>query len=96
MKLGKTVGEGTFGKVRIASHMPTNMKVAVKTLEKEKINDQADIQRVTREICILKMLHHPNIAQLYEVLSLRFRSFRPHPIFILSWSTPKEENSSTT
>jgi 5'-AMP-activated protein kinase, catalytic alpha subunit len=41
------------------------MKVAVKTLQKEKIVEQADIERVTREICILKILRHPNIVQLY-------------------------------
>ena len=34
---GQAIGEGTFGKVRLGVHMPTEMKVAVKTLQKEKI-----------------------------------------------------------
>ena len=36
-KIGKILGEGTFGKVRIGSHILTNEKVAIKILEKDKI-----------------------------------------------------------
>ncbi len=44
--LGKTIGEGTFGKVKLGTHLLTNMKVAVKILEKKRITDIADIERV--------------------------------------------------
>lgn len=47
--------------------MPTKERVAVKILEKEKIVDESDIERITREIQILKLIRHPNIIQLYEV-----------------------------
>ena len=66
--LGKTLGQGTFGKVREGTHLLTHEKVAIKILEKEKINDQADINRVMREIQILKIVRHPNIVQLYEII----------------------------
>ena len=66
--LGKTIGEGTFGKVKIAVHIPTGEKVAVKVLEKSRIKEQADIRRVNREIKILKKTRHVNVIQLYEVL----------------------------
>ena len=66
--IGKTIGEGTFGKVKIAIHLPTGEKVAVKMLEKSKIKEPADIRRVNREIKILKKVRHPNVIQLYEVL----------------------------
>jgi 5'-AMP-activated protein kinase catalytic alpha subunit len=49
-------------------HELTGEKVAIKILEKEKIVENADMERITREICILKLLRHPNIIQLYEVL----------------------------
>ena len=39
----------------------------MKILEKEKINDQKDVERITREIKILKKVRHPNVIQLYEV-----------------------------
>ena len=66
--IGKTIGEGTFGKVRLGIHTLTNEKVAVKILEKEKIKEIADVERVTREIFILKLIRHPNIVQLYEII----------------------------
>jgi serine/threonine protein kinase len=69
--LGKTIGEGTFGKVKLGVHLPTGEKVAVKILEKSKIKEQADIRRVNREIKILKKAKHCNIIQLYEVLDTK-------------------------
>jgi len=65
--LGKTIGEGTFGKVKLGRHTLTEEKVAVKILEKERIKDVSDVERVAREIHILKLIRHPNIIQLYEV-----------------------------
>jgi hypothetical protein len=48
--VGKSLGEGTFGKVRLGTHTLTGEKVAIKILEKDKISDKSDIERVTREI----------------------------------------------
>lgn len=42
--------------------------MAIKILEKDKIKDKADVERVTREINILKKVRHPNVIQLYEVM----------------------------
>merc|ERR1719265_2261809 len=44
--LGKTIGEGTFGKVKLGTHILTGEKVAVKILEKERIVDVADVVRL--------------------------------------------------
>ena len=66
--LGKTIGEGTFGKVKLGTHSLTGEKVAVKILEKERIGDAADVERVAREIHILKLIRHPNIIQLFEII----------------------------
>ena len=71
---GDELGEGTFGKVKLGLHMPSKEKVAVKILEKEKIQDESDIERITREIQILKLIRHPNIVQLYEVDRIETRS----------------------
>ena len=65
--LQKSIGEGTFGKVKLGIHTLTGEKVAVKILEKKRIVDVADVERVSREIHILKLIRHPNIIQLYEV-----------------------------
>lgn len=42
--------------------------MAVKILEKDKIHDQKDVERITREIKILKKVRHPNVIQLYEII----------------------------
>ena len=42
--------------------------MAVKILEKRKIVEDSDVLRVTREIDILKMIRHPNIIQLFEII----------------------------
>ena len=63
------IGTGTFSKVAKAFHIITDQEVAVKILEKEKIKDEIDIERILREIEILKKVVHPNICQLYETYS---------------------------
>ena len=60
--MGKNLGEGTFGKGRLGTHILTGEKVAVKVLEKSKIKDRKDVERISREIKILKKLHHPNVV----------------------------------
>ena len=64
----KSIGEGTFGKVKLGTHTLTGEKVAIKILEKDRITDVSDVERVTREIHILKLIRHPNIIQLYEII----------------------------
>ena len=68
IEIEKTLGQGTFGKVKLAIHERTAQKVAVKILEKKKIVDVSDIERVSREIHILKLVRHPNLIQLYEII----------------------------
>ncbi|KRW98684.1 Protein kinase-like domain [Pseudocohnilembus persalinus] len=64
----KNLGEGTFGKVKLGVHNQIGEKVAIKILEKNKIIDVADVERVSREIHILKLLRHNSIVQLYEII----------------------------
>ena len=66
--LSNTIGSGTFSKVKLGIHLPTQKKVAIKILDREKIKDESDLERISREIHILTVLRHPNIAQLYETI----------------------------
>jgi hypothetical protein len=63
--VGDTIGKGTFGKVKIGIHLLTGEKVAIKILEKHKIVEVADVERVTREIKILRKNQHINVIQVY-------------------------------
>ena len=63
------IGQGTFSKVTRAFHIPSEQIVAVKILNKEQIEDEIDMERINREIEILKNIYHPNICQIYETYS---------------------------
>ncbi|KAL0000299.1 hypothetical protein SO802_019901 [Lithocarpus litseifolius] len=67
-KLGETIGSGAFGKVRIATDIQTTCEVAVKILVREKMKIKKMEERVYREIEILRLLSHPHIIRLYEVI----------------------------
>ncbi|XP_054809022.1 SNF1-related protein kinase catalytic subunit alpha KIN10-like isoform X3 [Prosopis cineraria] len=67
-KLGKTLGIGSFGKVKIAEHVLTGHKVAIKILNKRKIKNMEMEEKVRREIKILRLFMHPHIIRLYEVI----------------------------
>ena len=69
--LGETIGKGAFAKVKLATHIPTQEKVAIKILDKQKLSHhqtQSDVVRIKKEINILKQLRHKNIIQLYEIM----------------------------
>lgn len=46
----------------------TGQRVGIKILEKARIKEVADVERVSREIKILKRIRHPNLIQMYEVI----------------------------
>ncbi|CDO70081.1 hypothetical protein BN946_scf184806.g8 [Trametes cinnabarina] len=61
--LGKVIGEGTYGKVRMGVHRLTGTRVAIKQIPK------AMSAALTREIHHHRQLHHPHVTQLYEVIA---------------------------
>ena len=74
-RIERTLGQGTFGKVKQGYHIFTGQKVAIKILDKWKIDDVNDIERVAREIHILRIVRHPHIIQLYEIIETKKRLF---------------------
>ena len=70
----KTIGKGTFGKVKLSIHLPTKEYVAIKILEKSLIMDKESLERIKKEIKYLKYFNHPHIIQIYEVKE-DFRNF---------------------
>ncbi|KNE65638.1 CAMK/CAMKL/AMPK protein kinase [Allomyces macrogynus ATCC 38327] len=64
----ETLGTGSFGKVKLATHVLTGHHVALKFINKLKMQKDNMQPRVEREIAYLKFLRHPHIIKLYEVL----------------------------
>jgi serine/threonine protein kinase len=74
-EIGKTLGEGTFGKVKYAVNSETDERVAIKVLDKEKIQKQNMGAQIKREISIMKMVRNPHVVVLKEVLASRTKIF---------------------
>ncbi|XP_017327451.1 serine/threonine-protein kinase MARK2 isoform X4 [Ictalurus punctatus] len=66
-RLLKTIGKGNFAKVKLAKHIPTGKEVAVKIIDKTQLNSSS-LQKLFREVRIMKLLNHPNIVKLFEVI----------------------------
>lgn len=64
----RTLGKGSFGKVKEARHVISGEKIAIKILKKDMMKKEDDMMRIRREIDILRRVRHPNIIQLYEVI----------------------------
>ncbi|NP_001169676.1 uncharacterized protein [Zea mays] len=67
-RIGRTLGTGSFGKVKIAEHILTGHKVAIKIINRLKIRSLKMEKKVKREIKLLRLLMHPYIIRLYEVV----------------------------
>ncbi|KAJ0393091.1 hypothetical protein P43SY_004485 [Pythium insidiosum] len=67
-RLGKTLGIGSFGKVKLAEHEITGHKVAIKILNRNKIRSLDMGEKVRREISLLRRMRHPHLIRLYEVI----------------------------
>ncbi|KAL4916850.1 kinase-like domain-containing protein [Aspergillus aurantiobrunneus] len=67
----KVLGEGSFGKVKLALHQPSGRQVALKIISRRKLLSRDMIGRVEREIQYLQLLRHPHIIKLYTVISTK-------------------------
>lgn len=62
----KKLGQGTYGKVQLGMNKDTGQEVAIKTIKKSKIEAEADLVRIRREVQIMSSVQHPNIIHIYE------------------------------
>uniref|UniRef100_A0A4X2PZP7 Maternal embryonic leucine zipper kinase n=1 Tax=Xenopus tropicalis TaxID=8364 RepID=A0A4X2PZP7_XENTR len=74
-ELHETIGTGGFAKVKLASHLTTGEKVAIKIMDKESLGD--DLPRVKTEIDAMKNLSHQHVCRLYHVIET------PNKIFMV-------------
>ncbi|XP_039876628.1 SNF-related serine/threonine-protein kinase-like [Simochromis diagramma] len=65
--LDKTLGRGHFAVVKLARHVFTGEKVAVKVIDKMKLDPVAR-GHLFQEVRCMKMVQHPNVVRLYEVI----------------------------
>ncbi|XP_073778929.1 serine/threonine-protein kinase SIK3 homolog isoform X1 [Danio rerio] len=66
-EMERTIGKGNFAVVKLATHMITKAKVAIKIVDKTQLDDE-NLKKIFREVQIMKMLRHPHIIRLYQVM----------------------------
>ncbi|XP_072990577.1 CBL-interacting protein kinase 8-like isoform X2 [Typha latifolia] len=66
-EVGRTIGEGTFAKVKFAQNTETGESVAMKVLDRATIVKHKMVDQIKREISIMKLVRHPNVVRLHEV-----------------------------
>ncbi|KAI9074778.1 hypothetical protein K1719_043255 [Acacia pycnantha] len=74
-EVGRTIGEGTFAKVRFARNSETGDPVALKILDKEKVLKHKMAEQIRREVATMKLIKHPHVVQLYEVMGSKTKIY---------------------
>ena len=76
-ELGKLLGEGAWGKVRLGIHQVTKKKVAIKIIEKDIIRKQNMSLQIKREVSIMKQMRdkNPHVVTLHEVLASKTKIY---------------------
>lgn len=67
-RIVRTLGKGCFGRVLLGQNPETEEKVAIKYVQKHSTLDSKVKRTINREVCLLKLLNHPNIIRTFEVL----------------------------
>jgi len=70
-EVGRLLGQGTFAKVYLAKNLKSGQTVAIKVFDKERVFKAGLTEQIKREISVMKMVNHPNIIQLYEVMATK-------------------------
>ncbi|KAJ3195138.1 NUAK SNF1-like kinase 1, partial [Entophlyctis luteolus] len=73
--LTETIGEGTFGKVKLSVDIRSGEKLAIKVIQKSKIKTAKQMNSVQREVRLMKLLKHPHIVEVKETLENKEQIF---------------------
>lgn len=63
------LGKGGFGTVRLYRHRFTSELIAIKFIDLRTQTNSEDVQRIFKEIGVLRSLHHPNIVNLHDTFA---------------------------
>ncbi|VFQ86792.1 unnamed protein product [Cuscuta campestris] len=74
-EVGRTIGEGTFAKVKFAQNTETGESVAMKVIDRSAIIKHKMVDQIKREISIMKLVRHPYVVRLHEVIASRTKIY---------------------
>ncbi|XP_057692339.1 SNF related kinase b [Corythoichthys intestinalis] len=65
--VGRTLGRGHYAVVKLARHVNTGQLVAIKMIDKTKLDVMAT-SHLLQEVRCMRRVQHPNVVRLYEVI----------------------------
>ncbi|XP_009781174.1 CBL-interacting protein kinase 2-like [Nicotiana tabacum] len=74
-EMGRLLGQGTFAKVYYARSVRNGESVAIKVIDKEKVLRVGLVDQIKREISVMRLVRHPNIVHLYEVMATKTKIY---------------------
>ncbi|KAL4584612.1 hypothetical protein LXL04_009216 [Taraxacum kok-saghyz] len=84
-EMGRLLGQGTFGKVYYAKDLVSSESVAIKVIKKDQVRKEGLMDQITREISIMRLVRHPNVVELKEVMATKQKIF-----FVMEYVTGGE------
>lgn len=84
-EIGRMLGQGTFAKVYYAKNIETSESVAIKVIKKDQVRKEGLMDQITREIAVMRLVRHPNVVELKEVLATKRKIF-----FVMEYVTGGE------
>ncbi|EEF32417.1 ATP binding protein, putative [Ricinus communis] len=74
-ELGKTLGEGSFAKVKFAKNVETGDSFAIKIIDREHVLRNKMVEQLKREISTMKLIKHPNVIKIFEVMASKTKIY---------------------
>lgn len=74
-EMGRLLGQGTFAKVYYGKNLVTGESVAIKVLNKDQVKKDGLMEQIKREISVMRLVRHPNIVELKEVMATKGKVF---------------------
>ncbi|OAY53606.1 CBL-interacting serine/threonine-protein kinase 5 [Manihot esculenta] len=74
-EMGRLLGMGTFAKVYYGKNLATGESVAIKVINKDQVKKEGMMEQIKREISVMRLVRHPNIVELKEVLATKSKIF---------------------
>ncbi|KVI06075.1 CBL-interacting serine/threonine-protein kinase 5-like [Cynara cardunculus var. scolymus] len=84
-EMGRLLGQGTFAKVYYAKDLISSESVAIKVIKKDQVRKEGLMEQITREISVMRLVRHPNVVELKEVMATKRRVF-----FVMEYITGGE------
>lgn len=84
-RVQRVLGEGTWARTLLAEDTAEPRQVAIKELRVEHLDDWKHVELFQREARVLRLIDHPGVPRVYEVLEAESESGKPSLCLVQEW-----------